>query len=180
MQHRELEDVNVFTNKRKRSYCENENEIYNDFLNEKFPECTNLYSYSPEKLQSSNAFIEIMLENGEKKVLRTSTLLWLLSESNGNLSNDRLQRVQGAKQPKKCCRRLQFDPIIEPSTKSLIVKEEIKVGDWCILNKNTDMSGENTFCLGNVLSFQYINRKNAKDKQYTWDFAPVKPPETMR
>lgn len=177
VQHCELENVDVFTNKRKRSCRENEDEVYKDFLNEKFPECTNLQSYSNEKLQSSNAFIEIMLENGEKKVLRTSTLLWLLTESNGILSNDRLRRVQGAKQPKKCCRRLQFDPIIEPSTKSLIVQEEIKVGDWCIFHKDSDMSGENEFCLGNVLCFQYINGKNAKDKQYTWDFVPVKPPE---
>lgn len=176
VQHCELEDVDVFTNKRKRAKCdidiEIENENSNKYLIDSYAECK-----PPEKLQTSNAFIEIETENGKKKVLRTSTLLWLLSESNGNLSNDRLQRVQGVKQTKKCRRRLQFDPIIESSTKSLTVKEEIQVGDWCIFYKKADTYGENEMYLGNILSFQYIIGKCAKDKQYTWDFAPIKPPE---
>lgn len=113
-----------------------------------------------------NASIEMDLGDGEKKTIKKSTLLWLLSESTGYLSKDRLKRVQDASRSKTCRRRLQFSK--EISNKSSIKHEcEIKIGDWCIFTDDRKP------ILGHVICFKYIKGKNPKQKQYSWDFVPV-------
>lgn len=51
-----------------------------------------------DNLEDKNShFIEIETDNGSRKIIRKSSLVWLLSEKNSKLSNDRLKRVQQAK-----------------------------------------------------------------------------------
>lgn len=106
----------------------------------------------------------------------------MLSESKGVLSKDRLSRVQGVDHSKKSSRRLKFEPVIL-NEKTLKKKEELQVGDWCMFHAKDDVeknsNNEKKTFLGNVLSFQYIGGKTAKEKEFTWDFAPVSPPANI-
>lgn len=40
-----------------------------------------------------------------------------------------------------------------------------------------EVNGKNMFTVGNILSFRYKDKKSAKDRRYTWDFAPIVVPE---
>lgn len=112
------------------------------------------------------ASIEVDTGDGTKKTIKKSTFLWLLNESTGHLSKDRVQRVQDASKSINCRRRLQFSKEM-PTTSSVKYECEIKIGDWTIFTDNR------ISILGHVIFFKYITGKNPKQKQYSWDFAPV-------
>lgn len=147
-----------------------------------------------------SAFVEIENGDGTTKRLRKSTLLWLLTESKGKLSADRLQRVQdmsAVDSSKK--RRLmpgssrQDDEI--PDEMLLIKSSELQIGDWCFFKYNeavqlTDLESDSDVMehciLGNILNFKYItktdehqNKINSEQKRkkrkrtYLLDFAPL-------
>lgn len=50
-----------------------------------------------ENLTENKRFTEVICENGTKRKMRKPSLVWLLSENNYKLSNDRLKRVQTRK-----------------------------------------------------------------------------------
>lgn len=104
-------------------------------------------------------------------MIRKSTLVWLLSDSQGKLSNDRLQRVQAASKT-TCKRRLIFAKQISQS--KLMKMEEIQIGDWCIFKNSTKDSCSSELLIGQIIGFKYIDGANEKKKRYTWDFAKVK------
>lgn len=95
--------------------------------------------------------------------------MWLLSDSSNPLSNDRLKRVQGAQEQKDARKRLILSR--EMSGMRLNKAKEIQLGDWCVFRPNDGCD----FMLGSVSGFQYIAGKSDKERQYTWDFAPVAP-----
>ncbi|XP_031623022.1 uncharacterized protein LOC116340587 [Contarinia nasturtii] len=170
-----LDDIDVFLKKPKRKHNETDGDD-EDQTFKMLSECPNIRSYSPEKYQSKAPFIEITTDKGTKKTIRKSTLVWMLSEAKGKLSKDRLQRVQDVDNPKKVRRSLKFDPELSVE-KTLKKKKELQVGDWCIFHEQENNNHQKNIYVGNVLSFKYIEGKTAKQKQYTWDFAPVSPPE---
>lgn len=55
---------------------------------------------------SHSKYIEVKNEDGSSKNIRKSTFLWMLSESKGKLSSDRLKRVQEGKEEKSKRRRI--------------------------------------------------------------------------
>lgn len=132
--------------------------------------------------------VEIILDCGVKKKIRKSTLIWNLTDSRKHLSNDRLKRVQDASQDNKPpkCRRLEFKKTNSPNHVpifSVIRTIELQIGNWCFFrfNKKTNVNdAENMFVLGHILSFRYMNGKNKRDKEYSWDFAPVSPDEKSK
>lgn len=158
------------------------------YYNKKKIECDR-ENREPEHTSEFNRFensplIDITLASGAKKTVRKSTLLWTLTESKQKLSSDRLKRVRDAGQdtkPKKR-RRLEFKKAVSPnhnvSILSLIRKDELQIGEWSIF-QYTKLTETNepieVFVTGNILSFKYINGKTEKDKQYSWEFAPVTP-----
>lgn len=139
-----------------------------------------------ETLKSSTS-IDITLPNGTQKRIRKSTYLWTLTDSQKHLSNDRLKRVQEAKRAQnpvsesRSKRRLVFKKqMSQGQTESILTlakNDEVQIGDWCIFQmKKNPKQGENIFVLGCVLCFKYIDGRTAKQKQYSWDFAPINPP----
>lgn len=117
-----------------------------------------------ENVENLDRFVEVENRVG-KKLLRKSTLVWLLSDCPNALSNDRLTRVQGAKQ-RTARRRLNFSQ--EKSSSTTVNKmHEIQIGNWCIFRDG------NRLLLGNIVGFKYIQGKSEKDKQYSWDFAAL-------
>lgn len=89
-----------------------------------------------------------------------------MNESTGHLSNDRVKRVQDSSRSNNCRRRLQFSKEIS-NTHSIKYEPEIKIGDWVIFTDNLKS------ILGHAICFKYITGRNSKQKQYSWDFAPV-------
>lgn len=133
---------------------------------------------------NKSSFIDITLENGTRKTIRKSTYLWTLTDPRKHLSNDRLKRVQEAdnnnsKKGKCVNRRLVFRKQISPTQSEQILtlcrNEELLIGDWCIFHM--EKNGTDTFIIGNVLSFKYIEGRNANQKKYSWEFAKVTPDE---
>lgn len=131
-----------------------------------------------EKVRSS--MIKITLANGTKKTIRKSTYLWTLTDSRKHLSSDRLKRVQGVKMDEKLTKST------KPATRRLVFKKEnncsgpiltlskcesLQIGDWCIFQIEKDKAP--VFVLGNILSFKYIEGRTRKERQYSWEFAPV-------
>lgn len=153
--------------------------------------CNSLRDYSSEDKQceEDSRFVQVSDDNGSMKTVRKSSLLWLLTDSPGKLSNSRLSRVQGSTTPnsrkRKQSSHFSTDANKRQCRSVLFVSEELKIGDICFFSNKkftTDCFGpslENVF-VGVVLGFKYINGKNEKDKQYGLNFAPVKPPEDLK
>lgn len=57
-------------------------------------------TYIPDRSTEINPLIDITLDNGTKKTIRKSTLLWTLTDPKQHASNDRLKRVQEANKSK--------------------------------------------------------------------------------
>lgn len=138
-------------------------EVYVDTLIHCTPE-----KLSPE-INENSKFVEIESQN-TKKMIRKSTYVWLLSDSPNPLSSDRLKRVQGAQKQRNARKRLFFPH--EKSTKEMVRAIEIQLGDWCVFLVG---NGASDLMFGRISSFKYIAGKNEREKQYTWDFAPVVP-----
>lgn len=154
----------------------------------------NLRDYSDQNIVLNNLcpFTEVKDKCGNTKVVRKSSVLWLLTTSRSSLSSDRLQRVQT-----KAIERVNQRSFSATSTKHnelstftsgtlgqqaklIWQNDELHIGDWCIFadeikNKpprpNADIySG---VFAGLVIGFKYIVGKTVKAKQYSWNNAPV-------
>lgn len=134
-------------------------------------EIGNLKDYSDRAVNEHGLFVNVTACNGEK-VARKSTVIWAASNSKDKLSSDRLRRVQN----KTTRRQLEFVEV-SMMEKPIYTVDEIKIGDWCIFRYE---NGIDKFILGNILSFRYINARTKKEKQYTYDFAPVLHAENVR
>lgn len=126
-------------------------------------------------------YIDITLDDGAKKKIKKSTFLWTLKDPANHLSNDRLKRVREANslESPKAKRQLIFrkDNHTESSL-TLSQNSEIQIGDWCIFK--CDKSFKNSFVVGNIVAFRYINGRTLKEKQYSWEVAPITPPAHVK
>lgn len=164
--------------------------IFSDDVVDSSDDDTEFTTTVPVNDVKPNSFIDITLENGTKKVIRKSTFLWTLTDPRKHLSNDRLKRVQQATQDaqnvpvKKVKRQLIFKKeVSQTQTESILTlckNDEIQIGDWCIFEMKIRNNREKVFVLGNVLSFNYIKGKTAKERQYSWEFAPTVPPKGVK
>lgn len=77
------------------SYTDAENEYDQPYENEENYGIDNeIEIITNESTSEKMQFTEILSDNGTKKIIRKSSLVWLLSEKGSKLSNDRLKRVQ--------------------------------------------------------------------------------------
>lgn len=159
-----------------------------------FDECTELsgileqnlclkdYSEQADNIDEKSRFTKITDKNGASKIVRKSSVVWLLSQSNKEkLSSDRLQRVKGPLQ-KSSRRQLKFQ-MQEPSFGSvrlLYTSDEICLGQWVIFqnpsnpSKRSKGSDKVEDCIfGSALGFVYSKGKTDKEKQYSWDYASI-------
>lgn len=134
-------------------------------------------------LNELSPFTQVTDKHGNSKVVRKSSIVWLLTTSKNKLSSDRLRCVQS-----KCIENANRSTASVSSTleanmeNSVVWKaEELNVGDWCFFThecKNRSAySVSKSFKkirVGLVVAFKYIIGNNLKEKQYSWDNAPVR------
>lgn len=143
---------------------------------------SNLRDYSEKDSNIDDRFIQVFDENGSTKTVLKSSLVWVLTETKGVLSNDRLRRVQGQSEyPTKRKNITRKDVEISPKvatkrSKHLIrVEEKIEVGNWCVFKRygKKETNPQKDIVYGAVLAFKYIDGNNEKEKQFTMDFASI-------
>lgn len=134
------------------------------------------------ELNGSSKFIEVIDEGeGTVKYIRKSAIVWNILEGKKKSSNDRLVRVRKNSGNRKST---STEELISKKTTirdDLYISSEISVGDWCIFKICGDNSNEygqpkniiTSIIIGRVLGFKYIKGKSEKEKQYSWDIAPI-------
>lgn len=151
-------------------------------------DCTYIQDYSTEELDidGNSRFIEVFDQDGTQKIVRKSTLVWLMTERK-SLSNDRLTRVQIHKEEVSTSRKRSIIQQQNTGTKkrnveiSFRISNDIQIGDCCIFKRFDDKTHiyiENghhkDIIIGTILGFKYISGKTEKEKQYRSDIATVK------
>lgn len=134
---------------------------------------------------SHSKYIEVKNEDGTSKTIRKSTFLWMLSESKGKLSSDRLKRVQEGKEEKSKRRRIDvatssgFDSSTLVSEIRLNKSKEIEIGDWCFFKRPVlsveHLSKQNIFencVLGCIIAFKYITTGIANENTRATPITP--------
>lgn len=150
---------------------ENEDDEH-ELINDSLVDCSNLRDYGhADNTNNAGAFVTVSNKDGTMKVVRKSTLIWLLNDSNEGLSNDRLKRVQNSNGKKSSSRQLCFK---RKTPQSVSTNDEIQIGEWCVFKNDNENISSSKFIIGEVLGYQYIIGNNPKEKQYTWDFALTK------
>lgn len=138
--------------------------------------CSNLRNYyCDSSTELDNRFVQMVDENGSTKTVLKSSLIWILSETKGVLSNDRLKRVQchgnnSEKNPKKRKKGIDnnFEEKRKKNNEHPTIYEELEIGDWCFFEY-----GE-CIVFGSVIGFRYAMAKTLKEKTYTLNYAKVK------
>lgn len=143
------------------------------------------YSDANVVLNNRGAFAQVKDNLGNVKTVRKSSVLWLLTTTKNSLSSARLLRVRGQEIERANKRYLSAensDDIVAESAErhDLWQAEELKIGDWCFFihhaKKGLNISIDKILAnvrVGMVVAFKYVAGKNAREKQYTWDNAPV-------
>lgn len=140
---------------------------------------------SPRETHSTT--VQLENEDGTMKEIRKSTLVWLLSESKGKLSSDRLKRVQTV--PESSAKRRKEDPknvqISAQNDKLCRKVKEIEIGQWCFFKHIFENTGEREHCanilemviVGYIVDFKYVEAKTAVGKRriFNSDFADTDP-----
>lgn len=131
-----------------------------------------LKDYSALELSKKIPFTEIQDSTGNKKVVRKSTLLWLLVSNPGRLSSDRVERVKISDIANRAAR-------VKPANNSTVssefqffrIQEEITIGEWCLFHV------EEQLVIRLILGFKYLSGKTIRDAKYSKQYAPVESPQ---
>lgn len=117
--------------------------------------------------------VDVVSSDGTIKNIRKSTFVWMLSESKGKLSSDRLKRVQNSSTNEtKQSKKIKLSG--QSNEEQVFVKSAyLNIGEWALFktncNERDDDSRENfqanatlisSHLIGNVLGFRYIDEKN--------------------
>lgn len=137
----------------------------------------NLRDFNVDELDESSKYVQISNPDGTTKIVLKSSLIWLLSDSPGKLSNDRLKRVQTTPLQKTTKRQKTHTNI---PVRNVSENEEIFIGDWCVFQFDPnlmpfiELPQENVIenkLIGSVLGFKYIDGQTEKAKQFHCDSA---------
>lgn len=118
--------------------------------------------------------VELMDADGSTRSIPKSTFIWMLSESAGKLSTDRLKRVQGSTH--SGAKRIKLSsPNTEPS---LFKSDQLQIGAWAMFKLNNDdhqnVAGisEQNLLFVHVTGFRVLDAKG-QSKQYKLDYVPI-------
>lgn len=132
-----------------------------------------------DKNIDKSRFTQITDSKGLTKTVSKSAVVWDLSDSKGQLSNDRLIRVQN-NSFNKCHRRSKSAPDFSArlAEKRVInISDEIVIGQWCMFsdtaNKRRKSEIIENYAIGAITNFRYSTGKNQKERQYTWETASI-------
>lgn len=127
-------------------------------------------------------YIDLRLEDGSVKSVKKSTFIWMLTDSKGKMSSDRLKRVQDAtkENEKSAAKRKKIDETATNSARMNVVNEngpnqrldsnnkifmktnEIEIGDYCFFKqKKTELSEQNVLkncVVGCIIAFKYVKQ----------------------
>lgn len=119
--------------------------------------------------------VQIENDDGTLKDIRKSTLVWLLTESKGKLSSDRLKRVQTTI-PENNPKRRRFDSEsprnLAQSSMPCRKMMEIEIGQWCIFEHISENTNGTEHCpnildmvsIGYVADFKYIKQNRRQEE----------------
>lgn len=136
-----------------------------------------------------NRFVQVVDADGTEKLVLKSSLVWILSETKGILSNDRLKRVQyhdgkSIKRKQKTESDLPSKRLAKRNETGICQKNEIQIGDWCFFENQIPDSNTNqtnlilnkSIIFGGVLGFRYATGKNEKEKSYSLNYCQINMP----
>lgn len=123
--------------------------------------CTKLKDYSNDDTQidENGKFVQVVDDDGSKKTVLKSSILWMLTESQEKLSKDRLQRVQGSnvdfatKKRKGTSRSSLFEK--KKKMHDLYVSEDILISDWCFFRNQQSKTKCEEFPIENTYDFWF-------------------------
>lgn len=161
------------------TYKEIEDIDVNDTL-----DCSNFKDYSNQckEFDGNSPFIQIIEEDGTSKIIRKSSILWVASESNVKVSNDRLKRVQSLSASSLSRKRSQKIPdnhhLAKKIKNILEINSVICIGQWCIFRNVDDLNhlkneSFQNIIIGCVLGFRYAGGRTQKEIQYGFDYAEL-------
>lgn len=127
-------------------------------------------------------FVEVIDSDGTVRNVRKSTFVWMLSESKGKLSSDRLKRVQGSSSDSEPKRKKPKSNYNVPYEGQILFKfNDLEIGNWGMFEVSSSEDGcedEDSdqllkkFLFGVILGFKTIGEKG-QPKQYKWSHAPT-------
>ncbi|KAK3931308.1 Phosphoserine aminotransferase [Frankliniella fusca] len=117
-------------------------------------------------LSPSSPFVLVQDGSGEVRLIKKTTLVWLLNSGDTSMSSDRIHRVRG----NTVSHRL----VTQPSG-ALHKEKKLMVGDWCAFT-----SEDNTVAVGRILAFSYLFGSTWKNQEYSALSAPVEPPKNVQ
>lgn len=116
------------------------------------------------ELSETSPFTIVNDKSGGSKIVRKSSICWLLTKNRQYFSSDRLQRVKES----DINRHFKSTNIESNNVISLLQKRaEIYIGEWVLF------SHEDKATIGLILSFAYLCGKTFREREYTLEFAPV-------
>lgn len=148
--------------------------------------CTNTRTINLENspLSEESKYALVVNPDGSTKSVLKSTIVWLLTESKGTLSSDRLKRVRsyaGTSNENQQKRRNRN--VNQLSFNLLIKSDEISVGEWCIFqllqdkNLNFDELSEQyvvqNCVIGAIAGFKFEEGKSETEKEFKFDTASL-------
>ncbi|KAK3909723.1 Aspartic protease SNP2 [Frankliniella fusca] len=124
-----------------------------------------LNTFDDVNLTPTCPFVKVCDGSGHTRIIRKSSLVWLLSSGDTKLSSDRLHRVRAA--------QVKHQPAWSTASLSKPRREEtIFIGDWCAFNE------DNIIYIGRIVAFSYMSGKTLKDKEYSADSVPTSAPKS--
>lgn len=152
----------------------------------------NLPTHEPtSEADNHNQYIMICDQDGSEKLVRKSSLVWLLSDPVKKLSNDRLKRVQTTQSEKKEPNAKRTRNNTSSSNSEFYKKYDetvLQIGKWGIFLLDSALQKIPEFfepylkfcswlldsiVVGSILGFKYSLGKTEKDKQYRLDSALI-------
>lgn len=135
------------------------------------------YSYSNTssdciKIDENGPFAIVIDGGGKRKIVRKSSICWLLAKTNSRISSDRLLRVRESDVDTNI-KKKEMGINLTDETETCWNAAEINVGEWCAF---VSIKRQKIYLFGLVLGFKYLSGKTKKEKQYSRHFAPTKAP----
>lgn len=127
------------------------------------------YSETNMEISETSPFTIVNIKNGSSKIVRKSSICWLLTKNKSYFSSDRLQRVKEQDVLRGAVGRITSHTTnIDSNISQISVRQEVFIGEWVLF----ECQGE--LLIGLILSFVYLCGKTFREREYSLDYAPVK------
>lgn len=124
------------------------------------------YSETNMVISEASPFTIVNIKNGNSKIVRKSSICWLLTKNKSYFSSDRLQRVKEQDVLRGAAGRSHTTKI-DSNTSQFSVRQEVFIGEWVLFGCQGEL------LIGLVLSFVYLCGKTFREREYSLDYAPV-------